>query len=273
MSFANPAMARLKRQVPPKLKHGHPAEERRLELPETYVAVFVYPATRQEAVEEGLKRIVAAHGGEFLADELAAHEWEERFNLMKVKRVGPSLIPTEVVVPLENLDRFLSEIEVSIAHPLVLEGLVSKSGEVTVLGFIPHDERSFGYNVAFGLALSVIKIAKRHGGRAYSTGLYFAKEAEKVLGRERLERLREFKKQVDPQGIMNPGKVVGNGLPGSLLGSFMGLAETFEPVVRLVGNAFKSPLGERPEGGRGPARRRGLVRLRLRPVRLLCGRL
>ncbi len=249
ISFANPAMARLKRQMPPKLRHGHPVEEHQPELPETYVAVFVYPATRQEAVEADLKRIVAAHGGELLADELAAHEWEERFNLMKIKRIGPSLIPTEVVVPLENLDRFLSEIESAIAHPLVLEGLVSKGGEVTVLGFIPHDERSFSYNLAFGLALSVIKIAKRHGGRAYSTGLYFAKEAENVLGRERLNRLLAFKKQVDPQGIMNPAKVVGNGLSGSLLGSFMGLAESFEPLVRLVGNAFKSPLGERLEEG------------------------
>jgi len=39
-------------------------------------------------------------------------------------------------------------------------------------------------------------------------------------------------------------KVLGNGL----LGAAMGLAETFEPIVRLFGNAARSPLGERMEG-------------------------
>ncbi|NLE75280.1 MAG: FAD-binding oxidoreductase, partial [Chloroflexi bacterium] len=107
------------------------------------------------------------------------------------------------------------------------------------------DARTVGYNFAFGLALSVLRIAKAHGGRAYSTGLYFAREAERVLGSQRLEALRRFKRQVDPQRIMNPGKVV-DGF--RVLPAFMGLAGALEPAVRFLGNRSAAPIGERIAG-------------------------
>jgi len=158
---------------------------------------------------------------------------------------GPSLAPAEVMVPLAGLGRALGAIEQRIALPMVMEGMVSGSGEVTLLGFILHDERKFTFNFAFGLALTVLKIARENGGRAYSAGLYFAREASRVLGTDRLARLREFKAQVDPQGLYNPGKVVA-GRP--LLSAFMGVAGAFEPVIRILGNAAKAPVGERIEG-------------------------
>jgi Fe-S oxidoreductase/FAD/FMN-containing dehydrogenase len=245
VSFINPKMAELKNQLPPHLEHGHPVEEERPTIPQAYVAIFVAPESRREAVEAQLPGLVRAAGGELVGDEIAQHEWEERFRLMRVKRLGPSIAPAEVLVPLDNLDRVLNEVEKRVALPMVLEGMVSGDGDVTLLGFILHDERKFTFNFAFGLALSVLKIAKENGGRAYATGLYFSGEAENVLGSDRLRRLRQFKGQVDPRGLLNPGKVL-DGLP--LLSAFMGAAKTFEPVVRLLGNASKSPIGERIEG-------------------------
>jgi FAD/FMN-containing dehydrogenase len=82
---------------------------------------------------------------------------------------------------------------------------------VAILGFIPSDQRNFGYNFVFGLALTIMNIAERNGGRSYATGLYFSKKADKVLGKERVERLRKFKQTVDPKELFNPNKVIGNG--------------------------------------------------------------
>ena len=250
VSLINPRMAELKNQLPPHLEHGHVVDEHRPTVPRGYVALFVAPESRRAAISPDLPALVREAGGEMVDDEAAQHEWKERFNLMAVKRLGPSIAPAEVMVPLANLDRALQEIDERIALPMVLEGMVSRDGQVTLLGFILHDERTFGFNFAFGLALTVLKVAKENGGRAYSTGLYFSREATNVLGVDRLRRLREFKSQVDPASLFNPGKVL-DGQP--LLSAFMGTAGAFEPVVRFFGNRAKAPIGERPagEGRRG----------------------
>ncbi len=61
---------------------------------------------------------------------------------MRLKRVGPSIIPTEVIVPLAEMPAVLGEIDDKIDQPFILEGMVGRGDKVVLLGFIPHDERS-----------------------------------------------------------------------------------------------------------------------------------
>ncbi len=246
ISFLNPTMADVQNNLPPHMEHGHVVETYRPTVPEGYVAIFVAPASRRETIEARLPGLVADAGGRPVDAEVVAHEWDNRFDLMHGKRLGPSTAPSEVVVPLANLDGALAGIEERVELPMLMEGLVDGlNGETTLLGFILHDERKFSFNFAFALALTVLKVAKENGGRAYATGLYFTNEVERVLGAERLRRLRAFKAEVDPQNLLNPDKVLA-GKP--LLSAFMGLAGAFEPLVRRFGNAAKSPVGERIEG-------------------------
>ena len=44
-----------------------------------------------------------------------------------------------------------------------------------------------------------MKIAEKHGGRPYATGLYFASKAKQVLGEARVARLKEFKATLTPE--------------------------------------------------------------------------
>lgn len=241
ITFLNPESLRLKKQLPH--RHGHPYEmaheHYEPELPEAYIAVIAYPESRRGAIDAPLAAIAEAAGGTDLGPEAAEHEWEVRFAPMRLKRVGPSLVPTEVVVPLEEMPAVLAEIDEKIKQPFILEGMHAKGDQVVLLGFIPHDERSLAFNLAFALSLSVIKIAKAHRGSAYSTGLYFRREADSVLGPERVKALAAYKTSVDPRGIMNPNKVLGSGVIDLL----MGTASAFEPVVRPIANAAKPPSG------------------------------
>ena len=234
--FINPKMAELKNKAPLMEHGGHPVEERVI-LPEAYIVTLTYRISDEKTVQDKLPGIVKDTSGSFLSDEIADHEWKNRFKLMVVKRLGPSLVPAEVIVPLDNLGKALSEIETKIQQPLVKEGVVIKNGrngkaEVVLLGFIPSDQRKFSYNFVFALTLSIIKIAEKFGGRPYATGIYFSGMAEKVLGKDRLERIKKLKKEVDPVGILNPNKVISK----NLIGSFMSLASFFEPLIRPFGN-------------------------------------
>ncbi len=271
LMFINPRMAEMKNRSPLIEQHGHPAEERVL-LPASYIITIAYREKDTGAVKGKITELIKPCEAEILSDRVAQHEWKNRFKLMVVKRLGPSLIPTEIVIPLSELGAVMEEIEHKVNQPIVKEGVVVQQGkngkpEVVILGFIPADQRKFSYNLVFTLAMTVINIAERHGGRAYSTGLYFAKKAREVLGKQRVERIKELKKKSDPRGILNPHKVIDNGF----LGMVMGAAKFLEPFGRPLGNYIITKIGERPtEPDTGHPGRRGVVRLRLLPVRLLC---
>jgi Fe-S oxidoreductase/FAD/FMN-containing dehydrogenase len=244
--FINPRMAELKNKAPLMEHNGHPAEKRVI-LPLSYITTLAFRKRDREAVIGQLPELLRSSSGELLPHEIAEHEWKNRFKLMLVKRLGPSLVPSEIVVPLAALGDVMEEIEDKVNQPLVKEGVVIRQGangqaEVVILGFIPGDERKFTYNLVFGLILTVIKIAEKHGGRAFATGIYLGKKAPMILGENRVKQLKALKAQIDPKSIMNPGKVITNGL----LGAAIGLAGVFEPLLRLVGNSVVTQIGERP---------------------------
>jgi Fe-S oxidoreductase/FAD/FMN-containing dehydrogenase len=248
--FINPQMARLKNMAPLRQHYGHP-DEKRITLPEAYVATLTYRSSDRSLVKDKLATMGAACQAEILSDEIARHEWQNRFRFMIVKRLGPSLVPAEIVIPLSQLGQAMKEMEARITQPVVKEGVVIRQGmngepEVVVLGFIPSDQRRFSYNFVFALALTLMKIAARHGGRPFATGLYFASKAPEVLGRERLASMREFKAKTDPKGILNPGKVSHNGL----MGMAISVASALEPLIRPFGNRVTTVIGERPTGAK-----------------------
>jgi Fe-S oxidoreductase/FAD/FMN-containing dehydrogenase len=245
--FINPKMAELKNKAPLRTHHGRPAEERII-LPVSYIAILAFRRKDRPKVISALPDILRVFHGEVLSEKIAHHEWENRFKLMIVKRLGPSLVPAEVVVPLDNLDAFLTEMAVKVKKPVVKEGVLIKRGrggkpEVVILGFIPSDQRKFSYNFVFGLVLSILKIANKYGGRPYATGHYFTRQAEKILGKERLKKIKAFKKSTDPKNILNPGKVI----QGGFLARAVKWAGGFEPLVRSLGNSVAVKVGERPE--------------------------
>jgi Fe-S oxidoreductase/FAD/FMN-containing dehydrogenase len=239
LSFSNPEAARYRNRMPLNPHHG-PGRDR-LEVPEQFIVLAAY--WHSSSARELLGDMAAKHGGALLDDETALHEWENRFSPMKAKRLGPSLIPAEVVVPASGLAAVLHGLQHKIALPLLLEGFAVRGKELVLLGFIPHDERKLGFNAAFGLSLTVLKIALQNGGRPYGLGMYFSAFAPQLLGVQTVESLKSMKKRTDPAGIMNPGKTIDT----TLLARAVRQALSWEGVITAVANRFPgNPPAEHP---------------------------
>ncbi len=243
--FINPEMARMKNLSPVQTHFGHPVEHK-ISMPEKYLLTLAIKGGNFKKAHPQLLTIAEKMKAEALPQDVADHEWESRFKLMVVKRLGPSLVPAEFIVPLDRTAATLDTIGRKVSQPVVKEGIIIKNGrggkaETVVLGFIPSDERKFSYNFMFGLSLSLLKCAVQHGGRPYSTGLYFAAFARQVIGSELFTRIKNYKKEVDPLHLLNPKKVLNNGL----MGLFMTFTPYMEPMMRIAGNIIPTKVGER----------------------------
>lgn len=164
---------------------------------------------------EKLKHIVSRYSGTLESKEVAEHEWSERFYPMRIKRLGPSLAPSEVYVPLENLDGYLNHMNEHFkSEDFALEGAITDKGEVAVLTWFPDDERRpISFLMGWYRSLDVINIGLKHGGRAYSIGMWNAAHSRSFYGKENYAKMSTLKQKTDNKGYLNSHKV----FPGPLV--------------------------------------------------------
>lgn len=199
-----------------------------------HLLMIVYPGQRAAEVDARLRELLSAQNGEILSQEVAEHEWAERFYTMRVKNLGPSLIPSEAIIPLDTIANVVEESQRKL-EGISIEGSLVYRDNVTLLAFLTGDERTAAYNVGFAKSLVMMDIAKTNGGRAYSVGLYFTDDAEEALGKDNLKKIRDYKRATDPDNIFNPGKIlVETGNP-SILRNAMKMAKIAgEPLLDMA---------------------------------------
>ncbi len=155
-----------------------------------------------------LTKIVINHSGRLLTQDKAQEVWEDRFNPMRLKRLGPSLVPGEVYVPLDELGAFLKVAPVSSGlKQFPVEGTLASRTEATALCLALDDSRRSNYTLAWGFSMGLVRIARKFGGRAYGIGAYLQHEAIDFYGADRFVAIQNFKSLADPEDILNPGKI------------------------------------------------------------------
>ncbi|MEG2262595.1 MAG: FAD-binding and (Fe-S)-binding domain-containing protein [Raoultibacter sp.] len=234
VSFLNPTSVELTKKLFPQRLHPYEAAQQKQppEMPVSYILSITYAESKSDQAATALRRMTESCTCIELPEQTANHEWEQRFFPMRLKRLGPSIIPAEVTVPFNQLSGALNDIAAKIDQDFVLEGMLTQNGNVVLLGYIPHDERIFTFNLAFALSLSIVKIAQAHGGDLYSTGLYFKGQAKRVLGSHKYAALEQFKAEHDSSSLMNPKKILGK----SAIGAITGVANALLPLIRPLAN-------------------------------------
>jgi FAD/FMN-containing dehydrogenase len=149
--------------------------------------------------------------GIVLEGHRAEFHWAERLFPLRIKRRGPSLVPAEVLVPVDQLDSMLQETENKLkGSNIAVEGTLGSEGEASCLVWILDDERrKLAYTLGWHRSFEINSLAKKHGGRTYAVGLWNTRQAVEFYGMSNFVRLLRFKKNVDPKDLLNPMKVFG----------------------------------------------------------------
>jgi FAD/FMN-containing dehydrogenase/ferredoxin len=191
-----------------------------------------------DAAEQSFQSFLKTAGLEEEKEYLARYMWNERYFPMKIRRFGPGLLGSEVLVPLDILPDAIEK-SMALCCELDLKPIFEvhflDDGRGLLLCFYVTDQGNIvTYTMDAVKSMLITARLIQGGAKPYSIGVWFFpfSDAEE---KDRVRRLLDAKKILDPQGVMNTGKYF------SLSGRFGGLGGlAFSP--KFMKPAFKTML-------------------------------
>jgi FAD/FMN-containing dehydrogenase len=184
---------------------------------------------QNEENTEIIQVITKEEKGTTLDDNRAWFYWDERLYPLRIKRHGPSLVPAEMLAPLDKLPEILEETKEELRKSKVaIEGTLSNDGTTSFMVWILDDERkSLSFTIGWQRSFRIAALAEKFGGLPYAVGLWNGRHSKKYYGDKAYEELRIMKQRLDPGNLMNPVKVFGGRVTAGRLSTSFGFLAGF----------------------------------------------
>jgi Fe-S oxidoreductase/FAD/FMN-containing dehydrogenase len=162
----------------------------------------------EEEVNEGAKVITGLaerFNGE--ARDGADEEWGQRFNMLRVRRAIPSIVLSSAHVPLSKLNQFYAGLGGLKKRPIALLGHIVSQGDGMMMPMlVSNAKKAVEYTLALHTPRDISNLALSLGGKpGGGLGVWNAPYKNKMLSSQKVEEIRQKKKELDPAGILNPG--------------------------------------------------------------------
>jgi glycolate oxidase len=184
-----------------------------LDVPQAEIVFTVtLEGKRQQVTEEEAELNQAFSEGKPLDHSFALDEWERRYKSeLFIKRLGPTMILAEVSIPISKLAEsvvYLKDLTRKLDLNVAFYGIMGDRGSMLTLPLVLTDERlEENFLDVLIKTLKVIRAIISIGGKPYTVGLYGSLFLKHIHEKRKFELMKNLKKELDPNGIMNPGKV------------------------------------------------------------------
>ncbi|MHB8110142.1 MAG: FAD-binding protein [Syntrophorhabdaceae bacterium] len=186
---------------------------------------------------------------------VASYLWNERLFGMKTKRLGPTILAAENIVPLKAAGAFIEKAKKLGSHfgvEIFVDSYILDEKHALIMTNFLCDSRKTKYYMDLPLTMILTRTAVRMGAEPYGLGIWNAGFVNNLYTKEKKEKLLAYKAKVDPNNIMNPGKFfavksAASGLTGFVFspGIFnfsIGSLVALSPVVGKIATSFFGKL-------------------------------
>ncbi len=178
-----------------------------LSIPEKDLLIV---ALDQDVEARKFETYLGEKGIERADDQSASYLWEHRFLPMSIKPQGPSLLANEVVLPLDQAASYYEKIAEwgkRLGITFYPTAHLVDQDRVLFLALLTSDNRKTAFYADLMLIPMMLRLAvQHHGGKPYGIGVWNTPFLRDLYPKQELKRLIDYKKKVDPKGILNPGK-------------------------------------------------------------------
>jgi FAD/FMN-containing dehydrogenase/NAD-dependent dihydropyrimidine dehydrogenase PreA subunit len=176
---------------------------------------------------------------------VANYIWNERLFGMKTKRLGHTILASEVIIPITSAAAFIEKAKKMGGYfgvEVCIDCYIIDSQRALIMATFLCDSRKKKYYINMPLVSIFTKSAVALGAEPYGLGLWNAAFIRNLYSREKQRDLKAYKAQVDPNNILNPGKsfsLDSNGISGlifhpAIFGSSVQLLALLAPVIGKV---------------------------------------
>jgi len=139
----------------------------------------------------------------------ASYLWNERLFGMKTKRLGPSILSSESIIPIPSAAEFIQKAKKlgsNFGVEIFIDSQIIDTKMALIMTNYLCDSRKSKYYIDLPLAMMLIKTAVSMGAEPYGLGIWNAGFINYLYNSEKKQKLLAYKAKVDPNNIMNPGK-------------------------------------------------------------------
>jgi ferredoxin len=148
-------------------------------------------------------------GIEEAPDYVASYLWNERLFGAKTKRLGPSILTSETIIPIQKTAAFIEKAKkmgTAFGVEVCIDSYILDENHALVMTPYLCDSRKFKYYLNMALVPMLTQTALNAGAEPYGLGIWNASFINHLYTKGKQQELRAYKAKVDPNNIMNPGK-------------------------------------------------------------------